>query len=141
MAVNRDRIRLQAAGSRPGLTLLELLIILSVVAILIFIALPTLQPTEVEATADFAKQQLEYLHNQEQTYFSIHGNYAPLSTLANDERLGPTFDQRFAFDESLVNNVVFSGPTGEERTYTIVAELPDGSRYKIDQSGAVTPLQ
>lgn len=141
MAVNRHQLRRRAAVAPAGLTLLELMIILAVVAVLIFIALPTLRPTEVEATAEFAKQQLEYLHNQEETYFSIHGNYAPLSTLAEDERLGPTFDQRFAFNESVVNNVVFSGPTTEDRTYTIVATLPDGSRYKIDQSGAVTPLQ
>jgi len=141
MAVNRHQITRRAAGLRSGLTLLELMIILAVVAVLILIALPTLRPTEVEATADFAKQQLEYLHNQEQTYFSMHGNYAPLSAIAEDERLGPGFDQRFAFNESVVNNVVFSGPTTEDKSYTIVATLPDGSRYKIDQSGQVTPLQ
>jgi len=141
MPVNLQPITQRAAHPRWGLTLLELLIILAVAAVLVFIALPTLRPTEVEATADFAKQQLEYLHNVEQTYFSIHGSYAPLSVLAVDERLGPSFDQRFAFNESVVNNVVFSGPTSEDKSYTIVATLPDGSRYKIDQSGSVTPLQ
>jgi hypothetical protein len=109
--------------------------------VLIFIALPTLRPTGVQASADFAKQQLEYLHNQEQSYFSIHGSYAPLSTLAADEMLGPSFDQRFARDQSVVNDVVFTGPAEEAKSYTIFAELPDGSRYKIDQSGAVTPLE
>jgi len=138
--MNAQRIRRRAAGLRRGLTLLELLIILAVIAVLIFIALPTLRPTGVQASADFAKQQLEYLHNQEQSYFSIHGNYAPLSALAADEMLGPSFDQRFARDQSVVNDVTFTGPADEAKSYTIIAELPDGSRYKIDQSGAVTPL-
>jgi type II secretory pathway pseudopilin PulG len=131
----------QQLRPRAGLTLLELLIILAVVAVLIFIALPTLRPTEVEADAEFAKQQLQYLHGQEQAYFNMHGTYAPLSVLANDERLGPTFDQRFALNESVVENVVFSGPSAEGSSYAIIAKLTDGSRYKIDQTGNIAPLQ
>ena len=126
---------------RAGLTLLELLIIIAVVVVLIFIALPTLRPTEVEADAEFAKQQLQYLHGREQQYFNMHGNYAPLSVLADDERIGPGYDQRFAFNESVVEDVVFSGPSVEAKSYTIIAKLTDGSRYKIDQTGNVTPLQ
>lgn len=124
-----------------GLTLLELLIILAVIAVLIFIALPTLQPTDVESSADFAKQQLMYLHGLEQRYFSAHGTYARLSVLANDEQLGPTFDQRFAADECVVNNVTFNGPSGETTSYVITATLPDGTRYKVDQTGNVVPLR
>lgn len=139
-AVNRRDAARGKAGRRTGLTLLELLIILAVVGVLIFIALPTLHPSEVESKADFAKQQLMYLHGLEEKYFTIHGTYAPFSELATDERLGPTFDQRFANDECTVNDVTFSGPVGEVKSYVITAALPDGSRYRVDQTGTVAPL-
>jgi competence protein ComGC len=126
---------------RRGLTLLELLIIIAVVAVLIFVALPTLKPTEEEASADFAKEMLEYLYSQEQAYYNLHGTYAPLSKLAADERIGRTFDQRFNEDENTVEEVVFRGPTVEAKIFDIIARLPDGSRYKIDQTGTIAPLQ
>jgi len=138
-AVNRREAARGAAGRRAGLTLLELLIILAVIGVLVFIALPTLRPTDVESSADFAKQQLMYLHGLEERYFSIHGTYAPFSKLASDERLGPSFDQRFATNDCVVNGVTFSGPASETNSYVITATLPDGSRYKVDPTGTVAP--
>lgn len=124
-----------------GLTLLELLIILAVVVVLIFITLPTLRPTEIESKAEFAKQQLQYLHAREQQYYNAHGTYAPLPTLGADELIGRTFDSRFAQNQAVVEGVVFTGPTEEAGHYQIIAELEDGARYKIDQTGNITPLQ
>jgi len=129
------------ALGRGGLTLLELLIILAVVVVLIFITLPTLRPTEIESKAEFAKQQLQYLHGREQQYYNAHGTYAPLPTLADDEVLGRTFDTRFAQNQAVVEGVVFTGPTEEAGHYQIIAELEDGTRYRIDQTGSITPLQ
>lgn len=126
---------------RRGLTLLELLIIVAIIAVAIFIALPTLKPTAIESTAEFAKQQLEYLHGRQQEYYNRNGTYAPLSVLAADSLIGRTYDQRFAQDQSVVEGVVFTGPTEQTGHYQIVAELEDGTRYRIDQTGNVTPLQ
>ena len=130
----------ESARFRWGLTLLELLIIIAVVAVLVFVALPTLKPTEEEASADFAKEMLEYLYAREQAYYSLHGTYAPLSKLAADEQIGRDFDQRFSSDESTVEGIVFRGPATEAKIFDIIATLPDGSRYKIDQTGTLAPL-
>jgi type II secretory pathway pseudopilin PulG len=131
---------MRCARGIAGLTLLELLIVIAAVAVILFIALPTLKPTEEEVTIEFVKEQLRYLHAKEQQYFSRYGKYVPLSTLAADEQIGRVFDQRFAEDTCIVEGVVFKGPTGESTIYDIVAELPDGTRYKVDQTGVVKRL-
>jgi len=126
---------------RRGITLLELAIILSIIAVAIWIILPTLEPTGDEANIDFAKDQLAYLHTQEQAYFSLHGKYAPLSKIAADPQLGKQLDKRFTKDDATVNGVQFSGPKTEAITYEIVATLPKGvGRYKVDQTGQVAAL-
>jgi type II secretory pathway pseudopilin PulG len=126
---------------RSGLTLLELLIIIAVIGVLLFIALPTLKPTEEESAIDLAKGGLLYLHACEQEYFNLHGVYAPLKNLAEDEQIGRTFDRRYALENPVVDEIAYRGPTGEGPIYDIVASLPDGTRYKVDQTGKVTPLQ
>ena len=88
-----------------------------------------------------AKDQLLYLHAREQAYFNRYGKYAPLSTLAKDPVIARDFDQRFAADNPSVDDVTFRGPTGEGPIFDIVATLPDGSRYKVDQTGRIVPLQ
>jgi type II secretory pathway pseudopilin PulG len=126
---------------RHGITLLELAIILAIIGVVVWITLPTFQPTGDEANIDFAKEQLAYLHTQEQLYFTAHGKYAPLSKVAADPQLAKEFDKRFAKDDVEVEHVKFSGPKVEAITYEIVAILPnDAGRYKVDQSGQVVAL-
>jgi Tfp pilus assembly protein PilE len=132
----RDDLRRPA-----GLTLLELMILLAIAAVVVFIALPTINPTEEEATIKYAKEQLEYLHGQELQYFNRNGQFAPLSVLAQDENLKQDYDPRFATDTSVVEGIVFRGPQREGVIFDIIAELPDGSRYKIDQTGRISQLQ
>lgn len=126
---------------RAGITLLELLIVLTVAAVVLFIAWPTLQPTAEEREIRFAKKYLAYLHEQQQAYFSNKGTYAPLSVLATDEQVGASYDQRFAYDESVVEGVVFRGPTTETKIYDIVAEMANGLKYRVDQTGTIAPMQ
>jgi len=120
-----------------GITLLELLIILAAVAAVVLIALPTLKPTAREAKVAFVKQQLEYLADKEQQYFLHYGTYAPLSKLAEDEVVGKDFDTRFTEDEVTVEGITFTGPRAEAKIFDIIAELPDGTSYRVDQSGEV----
>jgi type II secretory pathway pseudopilin PulG len=122
---------------RCGITLLELLIIAAIVAAVVLIALPTLRPTEREASVSFAKQQLRYLAAREQEYFLRYGTYAPLSKIAADETIGRDFDMRFSEDEVEVNGIKFTGPKSEAMIFDIIAELPDGAKYRVDQSGEV----
>ena len=131
-----------ALARRPaGLTLLELLILLAVAAVVVFIALPTVNPTEEEATIKYAKEQLEYLHGKELEYFNRNGTFAPLSVLAVDETIQQDYDPRFSTDTSVVEGIIFRGPQREGVIFDIIAELPDGSRYKIDQTGKISQLQ
>ena len=126
---------------RSGITLLELAIILSIVGVAMWIILPTLRPTGDEAIIDFAKEQLAYLHTQEQKYFSLHGEFAPLSKLAAEPALAKEFDKRFAKDDVEVQGVKFSGPKAAGITYEIVASLPkEAGRYKVDQTGNIVAL-
>ena len=126
---------------RRGITLLELAIILSIIGVAFWIVLPTLEPTGDEANIDFAKEQLTYLHTQEQKYFNLHGEYAPLSTIAKDPPMAKQFDKRFARDDVEVSGVKFSGPKAPGPTYEIVAVLPkEAGRYKVDQTGQVVAL-
>jgi type II secretory pathway pseudopilin PulG len=130
-----------ALFGRRGVTLLELMIILTVVVVLIFIALPTLRPTEQESNVELAKERLHYLYNQEQQYFNLHGEYAPLPMLAEDDKLGAAFDQRFASTEALVEGVKYKGPDTTGPIFSIIATFSDGTRYKVDQLGQVVPMQ
>lgn len=126
-------------GRRRGLTLLELMIMLAAVGVLLFIALPTLQESDEEATLSFAKQQLGYLHALEQQYYNIHGTYAPFSTLAEEPQIRDSFDLRFKSDVAIVEGIKFSGPMTEQKFFVIFAELPDGTKYRVDQTGEIRP--
>lgn len=125
---------------RAGLTLLELVIILAVVAAIVFIAIPTLQPTQEEAYLEHVKDNLKYLAAREQEYFMRHGTYAPLKKLAEDETVGIGFDGRFAVENPVVNGVKYQGPITEDGFFDITAELPDGTKYKIDHTQKVVPF-
>ena len=131
----------QHSPRRRGITLLELAIVLAIVGVVIFIALPTLQPTKDEATIDQAKEFLAYVHSQEQKYYGMHGVYAPLATLAADKELGEDFDQRFAGEKPSINGIAFLGPQSEGQFYEIIAVLPDGSRYSVNSTGEIRALQ
>jgi prepilin-type N-terminal cleavage/methylation domain-containing protein len=132
------RLRFQACR---GITLLELLIVVAVIAVLVFIALPTLRPSQEESSIEVAKTGLLYLHAQEQQYFNVHGTYTSLKQLGQDPQLGPGFDPRYAAENPVVDGITYRGPDGDGPIYDIIATLPDGSRYKVDQTGKVMPLQ
>ena len=134
-------VKKRITSSRSGLTLLELLIILAIAAVLFFIALPTLRPTQEEATIEFAKEQLRYLAAREEAYFLRYGTYAPLKKISEDETLGRDFDQRFAADVPNIDGIAFTGPQNESKVFDIVAKLPDGTSYVVDQTGEVRALQ
>jgi Tfp pilus assembly protein PilE len=126
---------------QSGITLLELLIVLAVVFVILYIALPTLRPSEEEATIARAKEHLLYLHAREEKYYTVHGEYAPFSEIAKDPAVGVGFDKRFERDDAQVDGIDFSGPKSKGRIFDIVAKLPNGTRYRIDQTGVITSMQ
>jgi Tfp pilus assembly protein PilE len=130
------------SAARPqGITLLELLIILAVVFVIIFIAIPTLKPSEEEAVIERAKEHLLYLYSREQKYFTLHGEYAPFAELAADPEVGASFDKRFNNNQPLVDGIVFTGPTAKSKIFDVVAKLPNGTTYRVDQSGVIKAMQ
>ncbi len=124
-----------------GITLLELLIVLAVAFVVLYIALPTLRPSEEEAIIARAKEHLLYLHAREEKYYTVHGEYAPFSEIAKDSAIGVGFDKRFDKDEAQVDGITFTGPLTKSRIFDIVAKLPNGTRYRVDQTGVITSMQ
>jgi prepilin-type N-terminal cleavage/methylation domain-containing protein len=124
-----------------GLTLLELLIVLMIAGVIVLIAIPTLRPSDDEARVEFAKTQLRYLYNQQNTYFTRHGRYAQFSEIAGDPELGPLFDSRFVEDSPIVEGVKFTGPRPGSPVLELTATLPDGSAFIIDGRGEIRQFQ
>jgi Tfp pilus assembly protein PilE len=124
-----------------GITLLELLILVAIVFVIMFIALPTLKPSEEEAVIVRAKEHLMYLFSREQKYFTLHGEYAPFTELSADPEVGVDFDKRFNKDMPLVDNISFTGPSAKSKIFDIVAKLPNGTTYRVDQSGVIKAMQ
>lgn len=123
------------------MTLLELAIIVAILGVIVFIAMPTLHRNEEEQLMDFAKEQLLYLRAQEQAYFNLHGVYAPFKKIAEDEVLGRTFDQRFAQEPAVVQGITFIGPLIEGPVFDLVARLPGGVVYRITPTGEISMTQ
>lgn len=129
--------RANVGARRSGLTLLELLIILAVAGVIVFIALPTLKPSDSEALIEFAKTQLKYLHNQEDKYFQLHGAYVSFDKIAADPELSSQFDLRFKTDPAVVNGVKFHWSSVNAAILELTADLPDGTGFLIDQKGEI----
>jgi prepilin-type N-terminal cleavage/methylation domain-containing protein len=126
---------------RGGLTLLELLIVLMIVAAIVLIALPTLQPSTSESRIEFAKTQLRYLWNQENAFYTKYGRYATFPELAADPELSKTFEQRFKLEQPVVSEVKFTGPKAGSILLELTAVLPDGTGYLIDSRGEIRQYQ
>lgn len=57
-------------------TLTEMMLVLLIIGILVFLALPRLLPLVTKAKSTEAKLQLEHLHMLEQNYFYEHSKYS-----------------------------------------------------------------
>lgn len=68
------RYRLDRQLSAFSLT--ELLVVLVIIGILVFLALPNLLPAVTEAKAQEAKLNLKHLHTMQRNYFYVHSKYA-----------------------------------------------------------------
>ncbi len=121
---------------RRGMTLLELLIVLTVVLVLIFVALPTLKPVEVGSLESFARERLRFIYEKERAYFLRNGTYDRFSVLAGSENGGPYLDRRFIGEDYRERGVIFTGPNGFTEKLLLQAQLPDGKRITLDDKGS-----
>jgi len=139
MAYNRsvDNSRCSfASGMRTsGMTLLELLILLTIVLGIVLVALPTLKPVRVDNLEAFAREKLRYIYEKERSYFLRNGKYDRFSVLASDENGGPYLDRRFIGDEYMERGIVFSGPSAPTEDLLLEARLPGGARITVDSKG------
>lgn len=60
----------------PAFSLTELLVVLVIIGILVFLALPNLLPAVTEAKAQEAKINLKHLYNMQRNYYYVHSKYA-----------------------------------------------------------------
>lgn len=117
------------------MTLLELLILLTVVLGIVLVALPTLKPVQVDDMEAFAREKLRYIYEKERAYFLRNGKYDSFSVLASDENGGPYLDRRFIGEEYMERGIVFSGPSGPTEDLLLEARLPTGTRITVDSKG------
>lgn len=117
------------------MTLLELLILLTIVLAIIFVALPTLKPVEVGSLESFARERLRFIYEKERGYYLRNGTYDAFSVLASGENGGPYLDRRFTGDEYHERGIVFTGPSEPTEDLLLEAKLPDGTRITLNDKG------
>jgi len=128
---------------RQGMTLLELLMVLVIIAAIVFVAIPTLRPVKATSLVTFARERLNYIAEREQAYFLRNGKYDRFSVLTALSGGGPYLDRRFATDDYRERGIIFIGPKGPEDKLLLEAQLPDGSRITLNEKGefkALPPL-
>lgn len=123
------------SSANGGMTLLELLILLTIVLGIVLVALPTLRPVQVDDLEAFAREKLRYIYEKERAYFLRNGKYDTFSVLASDENGGPYLDRRFIGEEYMERGIVFSGPIAPTEDLLLEARLPGGTRIAVDSKG------
>jgi prepilin-type N-terminal cleavage/methylation domain-containing protein len=127
--------KLAAAETRHGMTLLELLMVLTIIAAIIVVAIPTLRPVKASNLAAFARERLNFIAQREQAYFLRNGKFDRFSVLAGNTGGGPYLDRRFATDDYRERGIIFIGPKGAEDKMLLEAQLPDGTRITLNEKG------
>jgi len=124
-----------ARRTQHGMTLLELLILLTIVLAVIFVALPTLRPVEVGSKESFARERLRFIYEKERGYYLRNGTYDAFSVLASGENGGPYLDRRFIGEDHRDRGIIFTGPTEPTEDLLLEAKLPDGTRITLNDKG------
>lgn len=132
MPVAREKL---VAYMRQGMTLLELLMALTIVTAIVFVAIPTLRPVKATSIEAFARERLRFIAQREQAYFLRNGSYDRFSVLASPENGGPFLDSRFATDDYRERGIIFTGPQDKSDKLLLEAQLPDGTRIMLNEKG------
>ena len=132
MPVAREKLD---AYMRQGMTLLELLMVLTILAAIVFVAIPTLRPVKATSMEAFARERLRFIAEREQAYFLRNGNYDRFSVLTARENGGPFLDSRFATDDYRERGIIFTGPQDKSDKLLLEAQLPDGTRIMLNEKG------
>ncbi len=82
-----------------GFTLIELMIVISIIAIIAAIAMPVIYETRTRAQIRATIGILRTITSGQQAYFAVAGNYTDLSTLSGQAYI----DQRFAVEPAELN--------------------------------------
>lgn len=105
-----------------GFSLIEILIVISITAILISIAYPNYQHHIVQVKRNEAKMGLTELAAKLENYYSLNNQYAG-ATLTNLGMETETYDHSYQFEITQLTNL----------TYQITA-TPLGNQAKLDQN-------
>lgn len=82
--------------------MIELLIVISIIAILVTVAVPLLLTSRRHALDEKARQSIRVVLSAEQSFYAKYGRYGGLDELANDD---PAFlDQRFTTGQGILGN-------------------------------------
>lgn len=95
---NQRAMRLAKATSRRGFSLIETLMVVSIIAIIATVAIPLLLNARRATLDEKARGCLRALATAQQNYFAAEGRFGSLEDLTSSEP--PFLDQRFAAAES-----------------------------------------
>ena len=127
--------------TKPGFSLIELVIVIAIVGVLAAIALPAYAQYVIRANRNAAMAQMVELANREQQYFQATRAYADKATLISNGYVLPTeVAERYSWD------VTVGSGTVPEYTITftgIGAQVSDNDlgNLTLDQSGAKSPAE
>jgi type IV pilus assembly protein PilE len=121
-------------GSKKGLTLIELLVTVAIVAILASIAIPAYTNYLLRARRADAKTALEQLRASQEMFRAERGSYSTVFLQLVTSWGVPNVSGDYAI---LLNSSTATGFTAEAQPNT-ARQAPDGSLF-IDQNGNKTP--
>ena len=122
------------AFKQKGLTMIELMIVIVVVAILASIAFPSYEEMMRKGRRADAKNQLLEIAALQERFYSDNGAYGDLTTVAGSDPV-PSDEGHYSVTQAL-------GGGGRPQTYTLTATAavadPNCGNYTYNQAGIVT---
>jgi prepilin-type N-terminal cleavage/methylation domain-containing protein len=128
--------------SRKGFSLIELMIVVSIIGIILTTAIPILLSSRQRAMDEKARQSVRHVLSAEQAYYTRFSRFTTLDTLANSDP--PFLDSRFTSGVGLLDNglEISIALAGANNEFQVVAFNPAGKRdFAADETMLIWEIE